>query len=104
MQIHFAAKRGDIEAVQRQVSRRIPIDSRDESDGKTPLMFAAESKHAGVSMLKSSSGTGRMSTLQAHRLLGFILGVYGDQKIEYPSQLWIIPRDHNANRFQANRG
>ena len=51
MQIHFAAKRGDIKALQRQLARDINVDERDQEQ-KTPLMHAAEDCRAQLNTLQ----------------------------------------------------
>ena len=45
MQIHWAAKRGDNVAIQRQLGRGVNVDAQDD-EGKTPLMYAAEGRRA----------------------------------------------------------
>ena len=50
-QIHWAAKRGDHEAIQRHLRRGAEIDSGDRA-GKTPLMYAAEGRLATVATLR----------------------------------------------------
>ncbi|MEX0714509.1 MAG: ankyrin repeat domain-containing protein [Pirellulales bacterium] len=51
MQIHWAAKRGDHEAIHRQLRRGQSIEALD-GEGETPLMLASESRHAGVATLE----------------------------------------------------
>lgn len=51
MQIHFAARRGDIRALQRQLDRDINVDERDQQQ-KTPLMHAAEDNRAQLNTLQ----------------------------------------------------
>lgn len=52
MQIHHAARRGDRDAVLRQLARGVPIDSRDGEDGVTPLVWAAGSPQADAGFLR----------------------------------------------------
>jgi ankyrin repeat protein len=56
MQIHYAAARGDIQAVTRELKNGVHVDSYTQdfysnSKDVTPLMFAARSPHANVDML-----------------------------------------------------
>ncbi|MDB5337737.1 MAG: ankyrin [Planctomycetaceae bacterium] len=51
MQIHLAAKRGDNSAIERQLQRGVSVDVLDQ-EGKTPLMCAVESGHAGLSTVR----------------------------------------------------
>lgn len=51
MQIHWAAKRGDNSAIERQLQRGISVDALDR-EGKTPLMWAVEFGRAGLSTLR----------------------------------------------------
>jgi len=58
-QLHFAAKRGDLETVKREIKRRPlrydePLDTKRSLmwQGMTPLMFAAQSPHATVQVLQ----------------------------------------------------
>ena len=51
MQIHFAARRGDIIALQRQLTSGVNINENDR-DGKTPLMHAAEDRRAHLDTLQ----------------------------------------------------
>ena len=50
-QIHWAAKRGDLQAVQRELGR-CKVDARD-FDGETPLMCAVLDKRSGLSIVKA---------------------------------------------------
>lgn len=52
MQIHYAAKRGDREAVARQLARGISIDAPDEANGETPLIWAVRSQHTDTVFLR----------------------------------------------------
>src|ERR1700733_2883336 len=52
MQIHYAAKRNDRDAVHHQLARGIDINARDENSGATPLIWAAGSAIADVAMLE----------------------------------------------------
>lgn len=52
MQIHYAARRGDRNAVLRQIAKGIPIDARDGEDGVTPLVWAAGSPQADADFLR----------------------------------------------------
>src|ERR687895_308528 len=49
--IHWAARRGDHSAIERQMGRGIAVDAADE-DGKTPLMHATEGRLASVDTLR----------------------------------------------------
>ena len=51
MQIHWAARRGDNLAVDRQLRRGVNVDAKDD-EGKTPLMYAAEGRRSGLATLK----------------------------------------------------
>ncbi|HIA52845.1 MAG TPA: hypothetical protein EYN91_12280 [Candidatus Melainabacteria bacterium] len=52
MQIHQAASRGDKEAILRQLRAGVPVDEHnDDSTGATPLIWAAGSRKADVSVL-----------------------------------------------------
>ncbi len=51
MQIHWAAKRGDNFAVERQLRRGVDVNAMDV-EGKTPLMCAAEGQRAGLATLE----------------------------------------------------
>ncbi len=50
-QIHWAAKRGDLQAVRRELGR-CNVDARD-FDGETPLMCATQEKRSGFSVVKA---------------------------------------------------
>lgn len=51
MQIHWAAKRGDNAAIERQLRRGIAVDAADR-EGRTPLMFAIEGRRASLATLQ----------------------------------------------------
>ena len=51
MQIHYAARRGDNAAIDRQLARGVPVDAYDPYDGTTALMSAAAGRPAGVATL-----------------------------------------------------
>lgn len=52
MQIHYAARRGDREAVRRHLARGVVIDAPDEHEGETPLMWAARGPKADAAFLR----------------------------------------------------
>lgn len=52
MQIHYAARRGDREAVRRQLTRGVRVDVPDEHEGETPLMWAARGRRADAAFLR----------------------------------------------------
>lgn len=51
-QIHEFAEQGDIAGVRRMLAKNVDIDLCHKITQKTPLMYAAESPHAGVDMLQ----------------------------------------------------
>lgn len=51
MQIHFAARRGDIRALKRQLTSSVDVNTRDRNE-KTPLMHAAEDCRAHIDTLQ----------------------------------------------------
>jgi ankyrin repeat protein len=51
MQIHFAAKRGDLAEVRRQLSLGVPVDGAEYREGWSPLMCACASARCGLDVV-----------------------------------------------------
>ena len=52
MSMHDAAERGDIDGLERALARGRSVDKREPTHGRTPLMVAAASPHAGLTMVR----------------------------------------------------
>ncbi len=52
MQIHLYAEQGNIAKVQQEIADGVDINSPDEDESRTPLMFAVSSPHATIDMVR----------------------------------------------------
>ncbi|MDB9372166.1 ankyrin repeat domain-containing protein [Nodularia sphaerocarpa] len=52
MQIHIYAEQGNIAKVQQEITDGVDINSPDEYESRTPLMFAVSSPHANIDMVR----------------------------------------------------
>lgn len=104
MQIHYAARRGDVDAIRRQGGRGVNVDARDDA-GETPLMYASASSHSSLATLEFLVGEGAdvnavSKTLERTPL--FLAAASGRPEIvRFLLAKGANPRFVNANRYSA---
>jgi ankyrin repeat protein len=107
VQIHSSARYGDLEGVQRQLSRGVPVDIRSANGWEkvTPLMAAAKSKYAGVDMLELLVTHGADLHAVSDGTEQFALGLAAQsgnlEKVNYLLQAGTQPNFKTAKGYRA---